>query len=279
MLKPLSYSILYKYIKIIYIVLFFKISVKSVLHEGNETTKIIKFIINIDIYMSKTEKTRKGPSESATKFSVGFIKKGNDGKMWKIIATESGIHRWSKMQSASSVKTKQNTTVKISKKSAKVKPDMQLSDKGISMAELKKIGERNKIVTSGASKCGLALRIYKIRSFGLNITDLKKIIPLLPSKEKREAKQMLMKQNENPITDYKGMWKPAPKPLHQMSRKEMIKTIRQFRDAWEEETGRNQDLNDERLAKETDKNLREDLKWFYSETAKNMAGNWIRENM
>ena len=60
--------------------------------------------------MPKTEKVRKGPSESATKFSVGFIKKGNDGNMWKIIATESGIHRWSKMQSASSVKTKQNTT-------------------------------------------------------------------------------------------------------------------------------------------------------------------------
>jgi hypothetical protein len=36
----------------------------------------------------------------------------------------------------------------------------------------------------------------------------------------------------------------------------LINNIRKFRDAWEEETGRNQDLRDERIAGETDKNLR-----------------------
>ena len=40
--------------------------------------------------MPKTEKVRKGPSESATKFSVGFVKKGNDGNMWNIVATAAG---------------------------------------------------------------------------------------------------------------------------------------------------------------------------------------------
>jgi hypothetical protein len=230
--------------------------------------------------MPKTEKIRKSPSESATMFSIGTVKKGNDGNMWKIIATASGIHRWSKVQGVSGAEVKRNTTVKKGTKGTKVKPvDTQLSEEGISMAELKKIGERNTIVTSGASKTDLALRIYKIRSIGLSIADLKKIIPLLPSKEKREAKLMLVKQNENPITDYRGMWKPATKPLNKMSRREMINTIRKFRDAWEEETGRNQDLNDERLAEETDKTLREHLKWYYSETAKNMAGNWIRDNL
>jgi hypothetical protein len=239
--------------------------------------------------MSKTEKIRKSPSESATMFSVGTVKKGNDGNMWKIIATASGVHRWSKVQGVSGSEVKHNTTVKRGTKGikgikgtkgTKVKPvDAELSEEGISMAELKKIGERNTVSTSGASKSGLALRIYKIRSIGLSIADLKKIIPLLPSKEKREAKQMLMKQNENPITDYKGMWKPATKSLNNMSRREMINTIRKFRDAWEEETGRNQDLRDERLAEETDKTLREHLKWYYSETAKNMAGNWIRDNL
>jgi hypothetical protein len=184
------------------------------------------------------------------------------------------------VQGVSGAEVKHNTTVKRDIKGTKVKPvDAELSEEGISMAELKKIGERNTIVTSGASKSGLALRIYKIRSIGLSIADLKKIIPLLPSKEKREAKQMLVKQNENPITDYRGMWKPATKPLNKMSRREMINTIRKFRDAWEEETGRNQDLRDERLAEETDKTLREHLKWYYSETAKNMAGNWIRDNL
>jgi hypothetical protein len=238
---------------------------------------------------SKTEKIRKSPSESATMFSIGTVKKGNDGNMWKIIATASGVHRWSKVQGVSGAVAKHNTTVKRDIKSAKgtkgikgtkVKPvDAELSEEGISMAELKKIGEKNTVSTSGASKSGLALRIYKIRSQGLSISDLKKIIPFLPSKEKREAKQMLMKQNENPITDYRGMWKPLPKPLNKMSRREMINNIRKFRDAWEEETGRNQDLRDERLAEETDKTLREHLKWYYSETAKNMAGNWIRDNL
>ena len=242
--------------------------------------KGIKYNVIIYRDMSKTEKIRKSPSESATIFSIGIVKRGNDGNMWKIIATASGVHRWSKVQGASGYDTKYNKTVKRGSKVTKVKPvDTQLSEEGISLEELKKIGERNTVSTSGASKSGLALRIYKIRSQGLSIGDLKKIIPFLPSKEKREAKQMLMKQNENPITDYKGMWKPAPKPLNKMSRREMINTIRKFRDAWEEETGRNQDLHDERLAEETDKTLREHLTWYYSETAKNMAGNWIRDNL
>jgi len=32
--------------------------------------------------MPKTEKIRKSPIESATKFSIGYVKKGNDGNMW-----------------------------------------------------------------------------------------------------------------------------------------------------------------------------------------------------
>jgi hypothetical protein len=123
------------------------------------------------------------------------------------------------------------------------------------------------------------MRIYKIRSTGLSIGDLEKIVDLLPSKDKRKAKKMIEQQKENPVTDYKGMWKPAPKALNKMSRREMINNIRKFRDAWEEETGRNQDLRDERIAGETDKNLRENLTWYYSETAKNQAANWIRDNM
>jgi len=43
--------------------------------------------------------------------------------------------------------------------------------------------------------------------------------------------------------------------------------------------GRNQDLSDERIAGETDKNLRERLTSYYSETMKNQAANWIRDNM
>ena len=37
---------------------------------------------------------RKGPKESATKFSVGTKKKGLDGNTWIIIKSKNGIKRW-----------------------------------------------------------------------------------------------------------------------------------------------------------------------------------------
>jgi len=79
--------------------------------------------------MTKTEKsnTRKGPPESATAFSVGTIKKGNDGNMWKIIITATGIHRWSIIKGNNSV-TKKNKTVK-NKTVNKVKESTQPSRK------------------------------------------------------------------------------------------------------------------------------------------------------
>ena len=45
----------------------------------------------------KKYKGRKGPSESATKFKVGTIKKGNDNNMWKIVVNSKGIQRWVKL--------------------------------------------------------------------------------------------------------------------------------------------------------------------------------------
>ena len=236
--------------------------------------------------MSKTEKIRKGPSESATIFPIGTIKKGNDGNKWKIIETDSGVHRWSKMMSMMQLQhsASHKRTVKKSKsksKSKNMKPvNVPTNDeKGISLAELKKIGERNMVLTSSSSKSDLASRIFNIRGNGLSTDDLQEIHNLLPSKQKREARQMIATQIETPITNYKGMWKPAPKPLHEMSRREMINSLRKFRDAWEKNMGRNQDLSDERLAGESDKALREHLEYYYSETAKNQAANWIRDNL
>jgi hypothetical protein len=49
--------------------------------------------------MAKTLKTRKGPSSSATKSSVGTKKKGNDGNMWKICKNKNGTKRWVKVSS------------------------------------------------------------------------------------------------------------------------------------------------------------------------------------
>ena len=42
------------------------------------------------------KKGRKGPEESATEFSVGEEKKGNDGNLWQIRASRKGVKRWIK---------------------------------------------------------------------------------------------------------------------------------------------------------------------------------------
>lgn len=43
-------------------------------------------------------KLRPSPSESATLFAIGTIKKGNDGNKWIVSSTNSGIHRWKVVQ-------------------------------------------------------------------------------------------------------------------------------------------------------------------------------------
>lgn len=53
-----------------------------------------------------TKKLRKGPSASATDFSVGTIKKGNDGNNWIVVATKSNVHRWQKLTNNKSNKSK-----------------------------------------------------------------------------------------------------------------------------------------------------------------------------
>ena len=222
--------------------------------------------------MPKTQKVRKSPSESATKFSVGFVKKGNDGNMWKIIATAAGVHRWAKIQEDSgAISPKHNKTVK------KQSVNIQLKKEGISLAELKKLAKKYSVLSSGKSKSHIALVLFNIRSQAMSTTDLEKITFLLPATKKRIAKKMTASQIEKPITDYKGMWKPLPKPLRNMSRKEMIHNLGKFRDAWETNMGRNQDLSDERLASESETGLREHLEYYYSNAAKNQAANYIRD--
>jgi len=224
--------------------------------------------------MSKTEKVRKGPTESATKFSIGYVKKGNDGNMWKIIATAAGVHRWGKVSGASRARTsKHNKTVKNVKNN-----DNDKNIDNVSLDELKKLAKKHNVLSSGKSKGALALLLFNIRGTGLSTEELKKIVELLPSKEKRKAKEMIAKQMGKPISDYRGLWRVAPKPIDKMSRKEIINNLRKFRDAWEHEQGRNQGLSDEIMADESETNLRKRLSWYFSDTAKNQAANWIRYN-
>ena len=239
--------------------------------------------------MSKTEKVRKGPSESATKFSIGFVKKGNDGNMWKIVATAAGVHRWSKVSAAartSGARTpNHNKTVKNIKNIKNINNikniknnDNDKNNENVSLDELNKLAKKHNVLSSGKSKGELALLIFNIRGTGLSTEELKKIVDLLSGKDKRKAKEMIANQSENKITDYRGLWRVAPKPVDKMTRKEIINNLRKFRDAWEHEQGRNQGLSDEIIAGESEINLRERLSWYFSETAKNQAANWIRDN-
>jgi hypothetical protein len=77
---------------------------------------------------ASTNGSRKGPTESATKFSVGVTKKGNDGKLWTIISTASGVHRWAKAprtqtQTQSRRHRSRNTTAKKSKRVLEMEAD------------------------------------------------------------------------------------------------------------------------------------------------------------
>ena len=65
-------------------------------------------------------KKRKGPSESATLFSVGVKKKGNDGNIWIIVKNKNGVKRWKKHIFKKKVtKTKKRTFKKSSQKRKK----------------------------------------------------------------------------------------------------------------------------------------------------------------
>ena len=87
--------------------------------------------------MPKTEKIRKSPIESATKFSIGNIKKGNDGNMWKIIATSSGVHRWQKITNTHS------KTIKKSKRMDDQDQDHDQDQQPLKKKDPKKGGDRH----------------------------------------------------------------------------------------------------------------------------------------
>lgn len=209
---------------------------------------------------------RKGPEESATKFSIGTRKKGNDGNAWVITETNKGTQRWQRTKKKSKKKSKKRRTRKIFKS----KKDKITSK--ILFALKKKYN-----VTTTGNKKEMAEGLWVVRGGSISNGDLEKIIPLLSKRDKKNAEKLLSKRGKNPISDYKGMWKPQPKLLSKMSRKELIKHLRHFRNVWERETTRNQDLSNERLDEESDKDLRGLLEFYFSNQAKQIAGDWLRK--
>lgn len=81
--------------------------------------------------------------------------------------------------------------------------------------------------------------------------------------------------------NYRGLWKPRPKPIENMDREEIVQHLRAFRDAWELITTRNQDLSDEYLSNEPltrapgNAGLRRRLQWYFSDRARCCAESWL----
>ncbi len=105
--------------------------------------------------------------------------------------------------------------------------------------------------------------------------DLVLIMPLLHKEDQKIIEKKINVRISNPITNYKGMWKPDPKPLNNMTRSELIHNLKSFRDAWEKNTRRNQDLSNERINNETTSGLRILLKWYYSDESKLIAEDYL----
>jgi len=215
------------------------------------------------------KKIRQGPTESATLFNEGTTKLGNDGNMWIIVVTDAGVHRWSRINKKTNKSSKPNKTIK--NKTSFYEPVNDISQEAL----IKMTKKYN--VTSSGSKKQLAERLWYVSGSTMSAKDLHKIVHLLSKDDQKKVNNEIKKQIEEPITNYMGMWYPQPKPLNDMSRAELLKHIRKFRESYEKITTRNQDLGDERLIKETDKELRNHLKWYFSDAARIQSEGWLRD--
>jgi hypothetical protein len=167
----------------------------------------------------------------------------------------------------------------FSKKSNKKKSNKKKSNNktkyDISLDKLRQMLKKYKVLFRG-SKENMAQGLFRLRGATIKKGDLELIYKLLDKGQKSKAKQLIHDTISKPITDYKGMYKPISKPISSMTRDGLIKNLRKFRDSWEKITGKYQDLSDERLNAESTDQLRKHIKFYYSESAKKLAENWLR---
>jgi hypothetical protein len=241
--------------------------------------------------------TRKAPSESANDFTLGTKKRGNDGNMWVIIQTKNS-KRWSKFnenklqKTKKTKKTKKNIIYKIIKGNNKTKKyiiykiikgnnktkkyTIHKSKKNdISVDKLRQLLKKYDASFNG-SKEALAQKLFRLRRATIESNDLELIYNLLDKGQKIKATKLIQDRINKPITNYRGMYEPLPKPISSMTREELIKNLQKFRDSWEKITKRDQDLSDERLNSEPTQRLRNQIKFYYSDDAKFLAEEWLR---
>jgi|UniRef100_A0A6C0CBZ6 hypothetical protein len=207
--------------------------------------------------------TRQAPSESANNFTLGTKKRGNDGNMWVIIQTKSS-KRWSKVNKTKKANNQGNNQTK------KAKTD------DISLDKLRQLLQKYNVTTRG-SKEAMAQGLFRLSSSTIESNDLELIYNLLDEGQKKKATKLIEIRISKPITNYKGMYEPPTKPISSMTRTELIKNLQKFRDSWEKFTRRNQDLSDERLNDEPTHQLRNLIKFYYSDGAKLLAEDWLRK--
>lgn len=93
-------------------------------------------------------------------------------------------------------------------------------------------------------------------------SDLKLMLPHLSKRNKIRALHTLYDRHRYPITDYEGLWKDLGKQVNKMTRQELIRELRGFRDAWESEYGINQDLDNYRLKKMSLSELKDQIEFY-----------------
>ena len=68
---------------------------------------------------TKKKPPRPSPTESATKFAPGKVKRGNNGKRYMVKVDKNNVHRWVLVRRATKKATKKGATAKKKKATAK----------------------------------------------------------------------------------------------------------------------------------------------------------------
>lgn len=224
--------------------------------------------------------TRQAPSESANDFTLGTKKRGNDGNMWVIIQTKNS-KRWYKLNENKLQKTKKNQKKnqknnQTNNQNKTKKNIIHISKKNtISVDKLRQLLKKYNVTTRG-SKEKMAQGLVRVSNFLIESKDLELIYNLLDEAQQKKATKLIQDRINKPITNYKGMYEPPTKPISSMTREELIKNLQKFRDSWEKITTRDTDLSDERLDDEPTHQLRNLIKFYYSNNAKLSAEDWLR---
>ena len=221
--------------------------------------------------------TRQAPQESANDFTLGTKKRGNDGNMWIIIQTKNS-KRWSKVNENKLQKTKKIKTNNQGTNKNKTKKHIIHKSKkyDITVDKLRQLLKKYNVTTSG-SKEKMAQGLFRLNSSTIETSDLELIYNLLDKAQQKKATQLMKDRINKPITNYKGMYEINKKPISSMTRDELIKNLQKFRNSWEKITTRDTDLSDERLNDEPTHQLRNLIKFYYSDSAKLSAEDWLRK--